>query len=417
MNKNFLEEKSILIAPFFIVLFVIFVPISPSIKSIMAVLSLAAVLLTPYYRKQLGSAFNTLWGRAAVLFFAYIVIASLWSDAPFSMRLSVIDKYSKLIYLPILAVGFIHPSTRKWSFNVYFAVMLLTCVLSILKQKGLIMINNPEDSGEVFHNHIATGYMVDLAIYFAALMCFRPNIGKWQRAYYLLMILVGSYQIFFYNTGRTGYFMYGLLISLLIIQKLSFKKAVIGFFLLASFMGIIYSVSPLMKVRTAALISDIKFLQQHQENTSLGFRVQFHQYARSLFKQHPIIGIGTGNFKHRFSQEQPIPAWDPVLNDPHSQYWFTLTEQGIIGLILLIGFMGCLFVSVWKLDNEETKHMLIGLLVSFMFGSISDTILCFSTAGSLLMIFCAIGFSEQLAKNPVQETMPERYSAVGVSAA
>ena len=124
-----------MIAPSFIVLLVFFIPISPSIKSILLALSLPALIFTPYYRKNLYYAFNTLWGHVALIFFLYVVIACLWSEAPLSMRCIIIDKYSKLIYLPIFAVGFINPRTRHWVLNSYLLVMLFTCVLSILKLK------------------------------------------------------------------------------------------------------------------------------------------------------------------------------------------------------------------------------------------------------------------------------------------
>ncbi|MGC1183444.1 O-antigen ligase family protein [Legionella sp.] len=396
-EKNSLEEISIMIAPFFIVLYVFSVPLSFSLKSIMSVLSIGAIILTPYYRKQLLEAFNTLWGRTAVIFFVYLIIACLWSDAPYSMRLQVIDKYSKLIYLPIFAVVFINPKTRRSVFNSYFAIMLLTCLVSLLKQKGWIVFGNMMDSGEVFHNHIATGFMIALAVYFAAFLFFDVQINKWLRAYYLLMVVFGSYQIFFLNTGRTGYVIYGFLMSLLIVQKLSFKKALMGFMLFCSSLSLIYTLSPLMQSRTALLVNDIKSLHQHKD-TSLGFRVQFHDYAHSLFKQHPIIGIGTGGFKYRFSQDHPIPEWNKRLNDPHSQYWLTLAEQGIIGIIFLLIFYATLFMTAFKLNNEN-KSLILGILLAFCIGSFSDTILCYSTAGSLLIIFCALGFGELLEKN------------------
>jgi O-antigen ligase len=395
VNYIFSEEKSNLIAPISIILLIFCIPLSPSLKSIMLVLSLAALLLTPYYRRHLFDSFNTLWGRMILAFFSFILIASLWSKAPFLMRFIVISKYFKLIYLPIFAVGFINSKTRRWAFNSYFGIMLITCFFSFLKQKGYWYLHNPQDTGEVFHNHISTGYMVALAVYFAGILSFESQISKGQRAYYLLMVAVGSYQMFFLNTGRTGYATYALLITLLFIQKLPFKKALIGILLFCGSIGLIYTMSPLMQARTAALISDIKFLKQHEENTSLGFRVQFHNYARSLFERQPIFGLGTGSFKYHFSIDQPIPSWDNRLHDPHSQYWLILAEQGIVGLIFLFVLMGTLFITALKL-NQETRPILVGILISFGIVCFTDSVLCYSTAGMLLILFCALGFGELL---------------------
>lgn len=397
MKQIFTEENTIWIAPFFITVLAFVIPLSVSLKSILSVFILFAILFTPNYRRYVIAAFNTLWGRAAIAFFLYVLVACLWSDAPVSMRLSVVEKYSKMLYLPIFAVGFINPKTRHWTFNAFFAAMLITCVVSLLKQKGYIALNNIEDTGEVFHNHIATGFMVSLAVYFAGVLSFGKQIGKWQRAYYLLMMVVGSYQIFFLNTGRTGYVTFTVLMTLLLVQKLPLKKAIMGFVLLCSLIGMVYLASPLMQVRMAALVSDIKFLQQHEENTSLGFRVQFHDYARSLFERHPITGTGTGSFKYLFRIDKPVPSWTEKLHDPHSQYWLTLSEQGVIGLAFFLFFIASLFVTAFRLSSEY-RPIVLGLLVVFTLGSITDSILCYSTAGILLVLFSALGFGELIEK-------------------
>ncbi|MBN9230531.1 MAG: O-antigen biosynthesis protein [Legionella sp. 40-6] len=391
-----IKEKGMIIAPFLILMFTFFIPISSSVKSVMGVACLIAIVLTPQYRKLSVSNFTSFWGCAILVFFAYVVLASFWADSPFAYRISVIDKYAKILYLPLLATVFINPTTRRWTFNLFIAAMLLTCLLSFIKHYNLILLNNMEDSGEVFHNHIATGYMVALATYFAGILFLTANTTQVERIYYGLMIVVGSYQIFFLNTGRTGYVIYLVLMCFLLIQKLPLKRAFIGCSLLFATVGIVYVASPLMQVRTAALISDIKFLQQHEENTSLGFRVQFHDYARSLFEKNPLFGLGTGTFKYHFGLDQPVPAWDRKLNDPHSQYWLTLVELGVVGMGLFLFFIFSLFVTALKL--EENKPVVLGILLAFILGCFTDSILCYSTAGMLMIVFTALGFGELIEK-------------------
>lgn len=401
MNSS-LIEKNILIAPFFVMLFIFFVPISVSIKSIFLGISLFTIVITPFYRPYLCIAFNSLWSKAALVFFLYVVLASFWSEAPLSMRLSTIEKYSKLIYLPLLAVVFMFSRTRKWAFNSYFAAILITCLLSFLKYKNLILINKIEDSGEIFYNHIATSFMVALGVYWATVLYLQTSEQFWQRAYCLLVMVIGTYQIFFLNTGRTGYFIYGILMIFLMLQKLDVKKAFIGIVLFGTIIGGAYMLSPLMQNGVNSLVNDVKLLHHHERNTSLGLRMQFHNYARTLFKEHPIIGIGTGNFKYRYAQEQPIPAWGPRLNDPHSQYWLILTEQGFIGIILFITFLSTLLVTAFKL--KENKFTLLGVLIAFGVGAFSDSIFCYSPVGTLLIIFSALACGELLGRNIYKET-------------
>ena len=161
-------------------------------------------------------------------------------------------------------------------------------------------------------------------------------------------------------------------------------------------MLLVYNQSSVMQIGIGGLISDFKFFEHNKPNTSLGYRIQFHNYAESLFLKHPIIGIGTGGFKYSFSQDQPIPAWGKELNDPHSQYWMTLSEQGLIGMLFFLSFLGSLFIA--SLQLTETRPILWGILAAFCIGSFSDTILCFSTAGYLLIVLSAICLGELLEK-------------------
>ena len=397
MKALWIQGKGILLAPFFLILFVFFVPVSPTLKSVFLIASVICILLTPDYNKHLLYAFNTLWGRAAMGLIAFVIIASFWSEAPYSMRWMVVEKYIKVIYLPILAVGFIHPRVRNLCLNSYLFSIYIICIISILKSKGLWFQGDP---GEVFYNHIITGFMVAFGSYIAGLFVFQSK-GKLQ-ILYLVLFLLTSYQVLFINTGRTGYVVYFILVTLLILQQLSFKKAGLALILFSGLMTIVYTQSPIMQAGAANLLHDIKSMQQNNENTSLGYRVQFHHYAKTLLATHPIIGIGTGGFKYSFSKDQPVPSWGVELNEPHSQYWMTLAEQGIVGLVFLVLFLGSLFIASFQLT--KTKPILLGILAAFTIGAFSDTILCYSPVGFLLIIMSAISLGELIEQRVTKKS-------------
>ncbi|MCE0724274.1 MULTISPECIES: O-antigen ligase family protein [Legionella] len=404
MNLSFLEEKIEkihLLIPILLVLLVFFIPISPSIKSILTVLSLLAIGFTPSYRQYLFYAFNTMWARAAIVLFLYVLIACLWSKAPFKLEYNIINKYSKLIFLPIFAVGFIKPQARTWALNGYILSMLFTSILSILKINNLFIndLFTSLDPGEVFYNHIVTGIMISLGVYFAGILTLQTKPGGWLRFLYLSMIVLGSYQIFFINSGRAGYIIYGVLMCLLIVQKFPLRKALIGLILFTSLSGLAFMLSPIMQDGAYSLVNDLRLLKNNQTNTSIGYRYQFHHYAKSLFKRHPILGVGTGGFQYNFIKDQPVPSWGHKLNEPHGQYWLTLSELGLIGMALFLYFIGALFVTALKL--KEMKPFLLGMLVSFCMLSFSDTIFCYSAIGYLLILFSALCFGELIEKEGI----------------
>jgi O-antigen ligase len=169
-----------------------------------------------------------------------------------------------------------------------------------------------------------------------------------------------------------------------------------------------------MQERVNDLMTDVHYLQEHKVSTStgsLGLRLRFHDYAHSLFSKHPIIGIGTGGFQYSYSKDQPIPVWGAVLNDPHSQYWMTLSEQGIIGALFLLLFLGSLLFASFQL--KESRAILWGVLVAFCIGAFTDSILCYSTAGYLLIIISASCLGEFIEQQAIKKK--ETCSAVSLT--
>ncbi len=378
------------LTPMLFALFAFAAPLSPSLRSIFLILALISVVLNPEYNRYLGYAFNSCWGRAALLLVGFVALACLWSPASFSDQLSVLGKYSKILYLPLFAVGFINPKTRRWCVNAYLTAMVLTCIIALLKAKGIIPPFHSNDVNKIFYNHIITGFMMAYASYLAALEACKVK-GK-LRMLYLFIVLITSYQLFFLNTGRTGYAIYFIVMGVFCLQKFSFKKALIGLGGLAALMLIAYSISPTMQTGIHNLITDAHSLNANNANSSLGFRIHFHEYAYSLFLRHPIIGLGTGGFQFTYDQERPIIEWGHFLNDPHSQYWLTLSEQGMLGGLLFLFFLSTLFWTALKL--KENKHLVLGILFAFCFDSFFDSILCYSIVGYLLILFSALGFGE-----------------------
>lgn len=380
------------LVPINLSLFVFFLPLSPTLKSIFLITSLIAIIASPDYRKPLREAYNTLWARAALAFFVIIVVAACWGQAPIALRWMMIGKYAKLVYLPLLAVGFIHKSTRNWCITAYLLALFITCIVSMISHKTVIAAG---DLTGTFYNHIVTGFMMAFAFYLAALLFFqKEGVLRWV---YGGLALVFSYQLFFINTGRTGYIMYVILVGLLALQKLTFKKALLSMTLLGVVLFSVYELNPIMQGRVDELVMSLK--AQTNTNTSLGFRRQFHHYAYTLFITHPIGGIGTGGFKPRFIQDQPMEYWGNFANEPHSQYWMLLVEQGLLGLTFFLLFLLSLLLSYSKL--VETKAIFLGIFTTFCIGAFSDTILCYSVIGYLLIIMSALCFGEVLAKSKV----------------
>lgn len=383
------EEIGIKIAPVFLILFIGFLPISTSLSAIGLVIGSLVLISTPYYRRISYYTWNSWPCYMALGLFVFVILAATWSAAPFANKLSVVSKYFKLFYLPIVATCFINPKVRFWALNTYLFSILVTCIISIGMGLGFIPLGPGLDPGEVFFNHIITGFMVSFACYLS--LIYALQFRGWKRAAYLILFLLLSYQMMFISTGRTGYLSYALLMMFFIAQNVT-KYQAIGFCILFSLFGICAYNSPTMYSQITTLAEDLRLSNQNKLVGSVGLRVEFHKYAYSLFKESPLVGIGTGGFKARYIQDNPLPKWGPSLTEPHSQYWFLLVDQGLIGFSLFGFFLWSVFRLAFNL--QEMKPILLGFTTVFTLACCSDTIFSYSILGYLLVIVIAISFGE-----------------------
>lgn len=370
-------------------------PLSSTGKSICLGAAIAAVLLTASYRQEITGLFSERWCQAAFLLFLIALLACLWSPASWAERLYVLEKYSKLLYFPILVIGFRDEKTRKNCLHAFLLAMVITSGLAVMRYRGFLpnLDINPD---HVFRNHIMVGYMGDFASYISLLFFFRERgIKCWG---YLLLFLLFSYHMLFVNGGRMGYITYVVLMVLLVFQFCSWRHAVAGILLLSVGFVFLYKQNEVMINRVHLAVQEIKGYQQ-DKNTPVGFRFQFYNYAKDVFARHPLLGNGTGSFTYYFRTEKPIPAWDKKLLEPHNQYWLIADEFGVLGLIAFLFFLFYLFKTSWQL--HKMRAVALAMLIPFILGNLTDSLLLYSGSGYFFLLFMALCFSELSKDRPV----------------
>ncbi len=385
-------------AHFFLPLTLLALPISSSAKSVFFALSILSILLVPKYRQDVIRMLSAPYVKAALCLFVLVLLGCLWSDASISQKKFEIEKYSKFIYLPILIVGFQHKSTREMGLKAFLFAMCFICILSVTKHHGFLKAYafNPDF---IFRNHIMTGIMVAFSSYLSALFCYHAS--GYKKLTYAAIILLLSYQLLFVNAGRTGYVMYGLLALIFLMQVCSKKQIWIGLFALAVFLPSVYFGSAVIQLRVNNTMSQLNDYQHDKKNNEIGFRLQFHHYAHELFKRHPIIGNGTASFTYYFSEENPVPFWRTShgqLLEPHSQYWFIASEFGLFGLFVLsLFFITLIRVS---LQLSHMKPIALTLIIIFLIGNLSDSLLFYSGTGYFFLLILALCLGEKLKQPP-----------------
>lgn len=380
---------------FFLVAALFALPLSSTGKSIAFAAAMFCIVASLDYLDDLRKALLTPWSLAAIGLFLLAVLGLCWSPASWSERLLVIEKYSKLLYLPFLAVGFRDSRVRTWALHAFLLAMLVTCLVSVFKSwfpdaaAKMFVLSDP---GDVFRNHIMTSYMMAFAIYLCAtfqLAQQKPSL-RWG---YRLLESVLTAQLLLINTGRTGEVIYFILMGLWLLQhRFAWRQMLFRAVLLVvlALNALLYS--PVVKQNIENTKEDLQRYGQQDKNTDIGYRLQFHDYAHRLYLRHPVRGNGTASFTHLYAAENPVPAWSRRLLEPHSQYWLVASEWGALGMVALLAFLAILAGSARRLKQQ--RPMAVAVLLSFMACNVTDSFLFYSGTGYFFIGMMALCFGE-----------------------
>ncbi len=83
-------------------------------------------------------------------------------------------------------------------------------------------------------------------------------------------------------------------------------------------------------------------------------RWQYWQASAKMYADHPLTGVGPGNFATFYTRYKPAAALESVA-DPHNFPLSILTQYGTLGLI---GFLAMIFIPLWRIilfSHEATE--------------------------------------------------------------
>lgn len=108
-------------------------------------------------------------------------------------------------------------------------------------------------------------------------------------------------------------------------------------------------------------------------NRSNNERLLIWQSAYTMFRDHPVLGVGLGQYKDNYQQKYILPqAKEPYLTHAHNNFLQMLAENGIIGFVgfltLLAGFIGYSFRCFWKESNPYALMMSMSTLALVLQG-------------------------------------------------
>ncbi len=114
-------------------------------------------------------------------------------------------------------------------------------------------------------------------------------------------------------------------------------------------------------------------------------RLYYQNIAFRMIKEHPLTGIGYG----QFSLRSPSFGAEPTqIGAPHNIYLILAAEMGLLSLFAFLGWIGMLFVNAWRSKQKETA-LLMGAFAAFLFIGLCDFYPLLFHQGALLFFGAA----------------------------
>lgn len=126
------------------------------------------------------------------------------------------------------------------------------------------------------------------------------------------------------------------------------------------------------KLRLTAAVNDIQMIETDNYQGSMGSRLAMWQGAWSMFKAHPIVGIGPHKFQSEFIKQMQtgeVPKADAEHNQPHNDLLNAAATGGILKLLAYLLLITAPFMffyrqyKVKKLNLNERMFPIMGMQV------------------------------------------------------
>ncbi|MCK9395383.1 MAG: O-antigen ligase family protein [Methylobacter sp.] len=341
-------------------------------------------------------------GKMLLLFFAWLIISSLYADTSWTDKVDTLSSWKKLFFTFVLFGLFYQPQWKARFIYCYLAAMSLAAVIAIPLWLQDIHVRSGREAGIFMTNHSSQS----LAFVVAALCCIYllKESLSWQKK----CLLVGVFflfliNIFFISPSRSGYLALPVAAAFAFVNLFGYKKLQHVHGIIAGALLLVVLTSSTLQQRIKLGLEEKTNYQTSENITSIGIRVVFAQNTLELIRQKPLLGYGTSSFKSvygshvaaKYQDWRGVPA-----SDPHNQYLFVWLENGLVGLVL---FLAYIFTAIRQGASQQpygaiAASVLVAIAATSLFNSNFKTF----PEGHLLAFFVGCLLARQ-PKNKAEE--------------
>ncbi len=275
-----------------------------------------------------------------VALFVLAVVGTLWSDAPWGVRLYAIGPTVKLLVLPVLFYHF----ERSERGGQVLAAFLVSCVLLLALSWAVafdpdLALKTGASRGVPVKNYIDQSQEFALcAVALAFPVITQLRAGKTWLALLLTAIALSFVvNMMFVIVSRTALVTMPILLAVFALLHLKWRSIVVILCAASVFAGLAWAASPQLRWTADTFLRDYRLYEQENVPTSLGLRLEFWRKSLRFVAEAPIFGHGTGSIRGLFREAaiDQAGAAAEVVGNPHNQTLNVGIQWGTLGIVVL----------------------------------------------------------------------------------
>ena len=202
------------------------------------------------------------------------------------------------------------------------------------------------------------------------LALYPSNIPNYLRVFFFITVFINIPAIIFENT-RIIWIALAVVYPLIMLFSIKDKKKIVlGLILLVSFSFVYFQFSP-TSIQRFEMISSTEYKDQPNYE-----RMLMWQSAYNMFIDHPVFGVGVGNYHEEYINNYRSPLAREDTWHPHNVLLAMLAQTGIIGGLGYIVLFIYIFYKV-IIDYKNTSNYItlafLASLTAFFINGLTDT--------------------------------------------
>lgn len=374
-------------------------PMSVALANVGLLLTLVFWLLSLFSapaRSELLKALRNPLTPPALALFAWIVVAILWSPADGPLVGAALQKYAKFLFVPVFIALLQDPATRRRCWQAFALAMLFTLTVTWVNVWVDFSWTRTHNQGfgvdhTVFKDYIAQGILMSFFTAMAMHQALRART-RMRAVWAACVAVLAAFSVLFLSAGRTGHL--ALLLSMaafvLFATGLRPRRLALASVVVVAVMATAFTTSTQLRSRATEAWTDARNSGITVPVTSAGARLEMTRYALGGSLEKPLQGHGTAAYPVLAPSHFTDPSWcSMVCVHPHNQFVFFLFEQGLVGLLLFLWFVGAIARQAWR-EATPRRALMMGFLAILIVSNMTHSSFWLSTENHFFILLSAL---------------------------